>query len=87
MDVEYRDIAEPLVVREVFGQLQPLLPDKYSPLHRGGAGNQGYLFALPSRAGRFLLELLGGGWAEPLEDGIRRAVPDSTERCALLRVR
>ena len=56
VDVEYLDLTTPIVISEVVAQLQPLMPDRYSPLNRGGTGNQGYLFALPPLAGQFLLD-------------------------------
>ena len=50
VDVEYRDLDEPLVIAQVVADLQPLMPERYAPLNRFGSGNQGYLFALPPRA-------------------------------------
>lgn len=86
--VEYRDLAAPLTIASVASELFSLLPEKYSPLTAGGTGNQGYLFAIPPRAGRFLLERIDEGGlsesADVVEDGIESAVARSTERRALI---
>jgi len=39
--------------------LEPLLPDKYSPIRADGAGNQQYLFPVPAEMGNALVELCG----------------------------
>ena len=46
-------------IPNILSELQHLLPDHYSPLTSSGRGNQGYLFRLPPRAGRYLLEKTG----------------------------
>jgi hypothetical protein len=84
IEVEYRDLPEPVALSDVLSELQPLLPDRYSPLTRFGTGNQGYLFSLPPRAGRLLLERIDGISPMTVEEGIERAVPGSTERRALI---
>jgi hypothetical protein len=84
VDVEYQDLSDPLVVAEVVGELQPLMPDRYAPLNRFGTGNQGYLFALPPRAGRLLLDRIDAQATVALEEGVSKAVVDATERRALV---
>jgi putative restriction endonuclease len=88
VDVEYRDLAEPLAVSQVVADLQPLMPERYAPLNRFGTGNQGYLFSLPPQAGRFLLDRIDarvpGQATEAIEEGVGRAVAASTERRALV---
>jgi hypothetical protein len=84
IEVEYRDLTNPLPIGEVLGELRPLLPDRYSPLNRFGTGNQGYLFGLPPRAGRILLERIGGEQPEVLLEAIGGATRDTTERRALV---
>jgi putative restriction endonuclease len=88
IEVEYRDLPVQLVIAGVVPELQPLLPERYSPLTRFGTGNQGYLFALPPRVGRFLLERIGVEQSDilrdPVVEGIVRVVKDATERRALV---
>lgn len=48
-----------LKVQEVLGELLPLMEKHGAPLTRNGSGNQGYLYRLAPRAGRFLLAQLG----------------------------
>jgi hypothetical protein len=88
VDVEYLDLSDPLIIAEVVAELQPLMPDRYAPLNRFGTGNQGYLFALPPRAGRLLLDRIEahgpGQAAVAVEEGISKAVVDATERRALV---
>jgi hypothetical protein len=87
VEVEYRDLPTPLALPEIVGELQPLLPDRYSPLNRFGTGNQGYLFGLPPRVGRLLLERINGSQPDTdpdvLEAGVAHAARDVTERRAL----
>lgn len=60
LGVEYRDLDQPLTVRDILSELQPLLPSGEAPLTRAGGGVQGYLFALPDAAGELLLAKIGG---------------------------
>lgn len=60
IDVSYEDVTPALAVPPIAQDLRVLLPSKYSPLTRDGTGSQGYLFALPDRAGRFIFDALGG---------------------------
>ncbi|QDV39293.1 HNH endonuclease [Tautonia plasticadhaerens] len=88
VDVEYRDLSEPPTIAEVVAELQPLMPERYAPLNRFGTGNQGYLFSLPPRAGRLLLDRVddtnAASATDAIEEGIERAVADTTERRALV---
>jgi hypothetical protein len=81
-------ISAPVPVSDLLAELQPLLPERYSPLNRFGTGNQGYLFGLPPRAGRLLLERIGVVQPDPASDvvseGVRHVANDSTERRALV---
>ena len=57
---------------------------------QGGGANQGYLFALPPRAGRLLIDKLKiteRSAGDVLEDGVARTAPASTERNALIKSR
>ena len=77
VDLEYWDLQTPIAINNVVTGLQALLPERYSTLNRGGTGNQGYLFALPSRAGRFLLDHVGWNSSEVLEESIGQVTPDA----------
>ena len=59
IDVSYRKLEPPLPLSHVRSELQPFLPEKYSPLTREGTGVQAYLFKLPPKAGQLLLERVG----------------------------
>lgn len=87
IDVDYRDVPKSVAISKVVNDLQPLLPGRYSPLNRYGTGNQGYLFALPPQAGRFLLDRCGEEYdleSDILTQGVLSSVPDRTERTALI---
>jgi putative restriction endonuclease len=62
-DVEYVGLARPVVPRESWGQIQPLLPEKYSPLNpANGKGLQSvYLAGLPGRLGELLWKFIVDG--------------------------
>lgn len=66
VDASYRVLEHPVGVSTILPDLQPLLPEKYSPLTAAGFGNQGYLFALPEEAGRYLHRLVSGD--QPIDD-------------------
>jgi len=91
VEVRYRDLEAPLVVRSILPELSPLLPEKYSPLTRTGTGNQGYLFGLPPRAGRLLLDKINAAQSEAflddLEERATLTAPKTTERRALVQSR
>jgi putative restriction endonuclease len=59
--VEWHDVSNAVRPRDIFKQLQPLLPEKYSPLNReSGDGLQGvYLAAVPDDMAAFLLQNIG----------------------------
>src|SRR5262245_29360740 len=59
-DVEYAALRFPVRPRDEWLRIQPLLPIKYSPLHREkGIGLQSvYLAALPEELGQLLIELV-----------------------------
>ena len=83
----YRDLPTPLPIADIRDQLIPLLPDRYSPLNRSGTGNEGYLFRLPPRAGRLLLDTAERDQENGslIADGLSASAP--TERDALIRSR
>src|SRR5262249_40681642 len=59
VDVVYEDTSPSLPVAEVAKALHHMLPQKHSPLRSDGKGNEGYLFAIPARVGRLLIERVG----------------------------
>ena len=89
----YTDLPHPLAIKNVVEELVPLLPPKYAPLNRHGTGNQGYLFALPPRAGELLLKRMGVEMTDfaadhdgdPVVAAIRRAPLQETEKQALIK--
>jgi hypothetical protein len=91
IDVQYRDIKGRLTIADLVPDLRPLLPELHSPLNRNGTGNQGYLFVLPARAGRFLLDRIAAIEPDTEQDAIEveiaRAVTDSTVRQAMVQSR
>lgn len=60
VDVSYRMLRAPVQPRDEWLRIQPLLPDKYSPLHKDkGIGLQSvYLAALPDELGSLLEQLI-----------------------------
>ena len=51
IDVKYCELSKPLWVASVLTSLEPLLPEKYSPIDKNGDGVYGYLFEVPPAAG------------------------------------
>lgn len=55
---EFIELANPVKPSELMKLIDPLLPDKYSPIQAGtGRGNQIYLTEIPPRLGDLLFEL------------------------------
>jgi hypothetical protein len=55
---EFIEISSPIKPSEMMNLIDPLLPDKYSPLQSGtGRGNQIYLTEIPPRLGDLLFQL------------------------------
>ena len=44
VDSDYFIIDAPINPKNIWDELQPLLPSKYAPFTSDGSGNQGYLF-------------------------------------------
>ena len=58
VQTEFVELANPIKPSEMMYLIDPLLPEKYSPLQPGtGRGNQIYLTEIPSRLGDLLFEL------------------------------
>ena len=57
----YTPLINPIRPQDHMSRLQPVLPDKYSPIQVSGRGNQGvYLAAVPAPMAEVLIELLNG---------------------------
>ena len=71
-------------LRAFVDDLVPLLPTRNSPITKQKTGVQGYLFALPHKAGQLLCERLE--FVVPVEqliaDTLTQSVPDETTRQA-----
>ena len=89
--IAYRDLSNPLPISPILDHLQQQLPEKYSPLKPSGTGNEGYLYALPPSAGRYLLRQIGS--SEQIADdmiieaSVKDSASQSTERRALIQSR
>jgi hypothetical protein len=56
---EFVEVANPIKPSDLMGLIDPLLPEKYSPIQSGtGRGNQIYLTEIPPSLGDLLFELL-----------------------------
>jgi putative restriction endonuclease len=59
VQTEFVELANPIKPSEIMNLIDPLLPEKYSPIQSGtGRGNQIYLTEIPPRLGDLLFELL-----------------------------
>ena len=91
VDTEYKILDSPIPLTAFIADLRPLLPDRYSPLQKNNdAGNDGYLFAIPPRAGRLILDRAGIDGADQsaeLSSALQQTVPDATQRAALVQSR
>ncbi len=58
VQTEFLELANPVKPSELMNLIDPLLPEKYSPIQSGtGRGNQIYLTEIPPRLGDLLFEL------------------------------
>ena len=58
VQTEFLELANPIKPSELMNLIDPLLPEKYSPIQSGtGRGNQIYLTEIPPRLGDLLFEL------------------------------
>lgn len=89
IDVTYRIINPPVPLETFVDDLIPLLPERNSPITRRKTGVQGYLFAIPAKAGRLICERLGyvASLDDMVADALVQTVPDVTTREALVKAR
>jgi len=90
IDVVYEPVNPPLPVKPIAAELMKFLPGRYSPLTQSGTGNEGYLFHVPSAAGKFLLEKIGNDESngeEMLKRVVARSVASETTKEALTKSR
>ena len=87
VDVAYRDAHPAAPLKDVYSLLSRLLPENNSPLKIDGSDRDGYLFELPSGAGRLLLDYLasqiGLVGAEVIAAIVLAAAPNPLQRQAL----
>ena len=89
VDVVYRMISPALRLDTFVNDLIPLLPERNSPITSQKKGVQGYLFAIPPKAGQLICDRLD--FASPVDqlvaDTFTQTVPDETTREALVKAR
>ncbi|MGN7476985.1 HNH endonuclease [Solibacillus silvestris] len=54
----YEELVFPIMIKEHFDEIQPLLPIKYSPFQQNGDGNQGFLYPCNEMLAIKLLEII-----------------------------
>lgn len=88
-DVLYTSITPAVRLSDFVDELIPLLPDIYAPLTKAKKGVQGYLFALPPKAGQLICEKLGitASVEQIVTSALNQTVPDQTTREALVKAR
>lgn len=59
VDVNFKPLLRQIVPKDHMKLLQPLLPERYSPIRADGTGNQIYLAEIPLRMGEVMLGLIG----------------------------
>jgi putative restriction endonuclease len=89
VDVVYRTVTPPVRISTLVDALVERLPERNSPITKLKTGVQGYLFAIPPKAGQLICEQLA--FAAPVEqlvaDTLQQTVPDKTTRDALVKAR
>lgn len=89
VDVVYQALEPEVPLRSFVDDLMPLLPKRNSPITRQKTGVQGYLFAIPPKAGQLICDRLE--FVAPVEhlvaEALTQTVPDETTRQALIEAR
>ncbi|MEH7319872.1 hypothetical protein V7113_23565 [Priestia megaterium] len=58
VDVEYRDLEQPIIYKNYMEDILALQDDKYAPFNTLGRGNTGYLFRVSKDLANFLFEII-----------------------------
>ncbi|MGE7942257.1 DUF3883 domain-containing protein [Lysinibacillus xylanilyticus] len=73
VDVDYTILEHPIMIRDVWGDMESDRPQKYSAFQENGRGNQAYLFPCPEAWANlfdnFIHEVIQEADAELIEDG------------------
>ena len=89
VDVVYQSISPGIPLAMFVDELIQHLPDRNSPITRQKTGVQGYLFAIPPKAGQVICDRIGID--APVEEivaaTLQQTVPDETMREALVKAR
>lgn len=56
-EVSFTELDYPIEYKNYLPEIQPMLPERYSPLDKNGKAVLSYLFELPSDLGKYLLDL------------------------------
>jgi hypothetical protein len=59
INVEYHLPENEVKLKSIFDKIKDDLPSIYSPFTHDGQGNQGYLFELPDKVGKYMLRVMG----------------------------
>ncbi len=54
----YKELNNPIRIKDIFENVNKMLPKEHSPFNKNGGGNQGYLFRLTDQLGNYLIELM-----------------------------
>lgn len=79
VQVDYKELSQPIKPTEHMDALAPLLPKKYSPIRADGGGNQVYLAEIPGPMAEVLLSLLGEELDAPLKESHEREIQNRTD--------
>jgi len=89
VDAVYRQVSPPVRLSTFVDELVEHLPEHNSPLTRQKKGVQGYLFAVPPKAGQLICNRLSV--SAPVEqlitETLNQTIPDQTTREALIKAR
>ncbi|TIX78606.1 MAG: HNH endonuclease [Mesorhizobium sp.] len=89
VDVVYKALNPEVPLRSFVDDLVPLLPDRNSPITKQHTGVQGYLFAIPLKAGELICDRLE--FVAPVEqlvaETLAQSIPDETTKEALIQAR
>ena len=101
--IDWQLLSTPIKPKDYLDDIQPMLPDKHSPLQSNGNGNQGcYLAAIDPKLGKYLIHIIKPGNLEEVAetteliieqeelralDDLQNSNIDSTEKLQLSKAR